>query len=70
VLSLRGAQEVAYFMDELNSTDPVLKADATKTLAEASERLNVSAEAFHQTLVQVAEDPSTVLLVKLWSPSD
>lgn len=67
--SLRGAQEVFTFLGELGSTDPtkaILKAEAEKTLEEAAKKVDVSKEAFHQTLLQVADDPSTKFLVEIW----
>ncbi|MDE3194869.1 MAG: hypothetical protein KGN84_00880 [Acidobacteriota bacterium] len=67
VLSLRGAQEVAYFTENLKSPDPEVKAGAGKTLEEAAARLKIGKEAFLQTLDQVVEDPSTKFLVGIWA---
>jgi hypothetical protein len=69
VLSLRGAQEVSSFICDLSSTDPAINAEAIKTLAEGATKLKIGTEAFHQTLMQVSEDPSTRFLVRLWSPA-
>ena len=69
VLSLRGAQEVSSFIDDLNSTDATVHAEAAKTLTDAATLLGISPEAFHQTLLQVSEDPSTKFLVELWAPA-
>jgi hypothetical protein len=63
VLSLRGAQEVSTFMDNVKSGD----AGAKKTLGEAAGRLKVSEEALLQTLAQVCEDPSTRFIVNIWA---
>lgn len=65
-LSLRGAQEVATFIHDLESGDALTRAEAAKTLIESAGKINVSPEAFHQTLLQVSGDPSTRFLVKIW----
>jgi len=70
VLSLRGAQEVAAFIDDLQSPDALTQAEAEKTLEEAAARVKVPKEAFHQTLLEVAQDPSTKFLVKIWADSN
>ena len=63
ILSLRGAQEVSTFMDNLKSGD----AGAKKALGEAAARVNVSEEALQQTFAQVCEDPSTRFIVNIWA---
>jgi hypothetical protein len=63
VLSLRGAQEVATFMDSIDSGD----AGAKKTLGDAAARLKVSEEALLQTFAQVRDDPSTKFIVNIWA---
>ena len=70
VLSLRGAMEVAAFVADLESTNPITKAEAEKTLEEAAARVKVTKEAFHQTLLEVSGDPSTKFLVTVWPESD
>jgi hypothetical protein len=64
--SLRGAQEVAYFYHCLTTLPPDPKAVAA--LAEmATNKLNMGQEALQCTLQQVAEDPYTVFLCKIWA---
>jgi len=67
-LSLRGAQEVSSFIDDIGSADATVHAEAAKTLTDAATLLGISPEAFHQTLLQVSQDPSTKFLVELWAP--
>ena len=65
VYSLRGAQEVAYFYSSLSAQTP--SANAVATLQEiATAKLSMSKEALVCTLEQVAKDPYTVFLCKIW----
>jgi hypothetical protein len=64
--SLRGAQEVAYFYANLTDSTPDPKAVAA--LQEmASTKLNMSKESLQCTLEQVAKDPYTEFLCKIWA---
>ncbi|MGA8090508.1 MAG: hypothetical protein WCA10_24750 [Terracidiphilus sp.] len=64
--SLRGAQEVAYFYTCLTQSNPDPKAVAA--LQEiASDKLKMSKEALQCTLEQVAGDPYTKFLCKIWT---
>ena len=63
VFSLRGAQEVFWFVDDLNSNSE----QAKKTLTEVARVLNVDEGALFPMLIEVHEDPSTQFLVKAWS---
>lgn len=64
--SLRGAQEVAYLYGCLTQPTPDPKAVAA--LQEiAGERLKMSKEALQCTLEQVAKDPYTEFLCKIWN---
>ena len=47
-----------------------MKPEADRTLEEAAARLKVTKEAFHQTLLEVSEDPSTRFLAAIWPESD
>lgn len=62
--SLRGAQEVSYFYSALTASSP--EPNAAAALQEVSAKLNVGKEALQCTLGQVAEDPYTVFLCKIW----
>lgn len=64
--SLRGAQEVAYFYACLTASPP--DSNAVASLQEmASVKLNMGKEALQCTLEQVAKDPYTVFLCKIWA---
>lgn len=65
IYSLRGAQEVSYLYTCLTSSPP--RAEAVATVQEiATDKLKISKEALQITLQQVAEDPFTVFLCKIW----
>jgi hypothetical protein len=66
VMSLRGAQEASALIDDAKSEDPALRDDAIKTLQAAADLLKIDRDVFHLTLRQVAEDPSTEFLMKIW----
>lgn len=63
VYSLRGAQEVASLMTDLAAG----VASARTTIDEAAKKLGVSSPALQSMLDQVARDPYTQFLVKVWS---
>jgi hypothetical protein len=64
--SLRGAQEVAYFYACLTDSTP--DPNAVAALQEmASTKLSMSKESLQCTLEQVAKDPYTVFLCKIWA---
>jgi hypothetical protein len=67
VLSLRGAQEVDFFMRQLGSGDPALVAAARKTLAAAASKLGVGEDELLLTFRQVTEDPYTKFLISIRS---
>jgi hypothetical protein len=67
VLSLRGAQEVDFFMRQLESSDSDLQIAAKKTLATAASRLGVGEAELQLTFRQVTEDPYTRFLISIWS---
>ena len=60
--SLRGAQEVGYFVGLLRNNDQ----NATETLAAAAAKLSVPTAALRLTLEQVADDPYTEFLRTVW----
>jgi len=67
MLSLRGAQEVNTLMGDLaSSTDDDSKADAEKTLAAAAAQLGLGKDELRHTFSEVAYDPYTLFLVKIW----
>jgi hypothetical protein len=64
--SLRGAQEVAYFYSRLTNSPP----DPNTLVAlqdMATVKLSIPKEALQCTLEQVAKDPYTVFLCKIWA---
>lgn len=64
--SLRGAQEVAYFYSSLTQQTP--DPNTVVALQEiASVKLKMAKEALQCTMQQVAEDPYTVFLCKIWT---
>jgi hypothetical protein len=68
-LSLRGAQEVKSFMHDLNSGTADEKAAAQNTLQAAADALKIGKDELLETLGQVADDPYTLFLVKIWAGS-
>jgi hypothetical protein len=68
-LGIRGASEVADLWTELNSEeaeDAALRRTAEKTLVVAAGLVGVDAEAFRNTVAQIAEDPYTIFLCSIW----
>lgn len=64
--SLRGAQEVAYFYSGLTKSPPA--PNSLAALQEmATAKLSMGKEALQCTLGQVAEDPYTIFLCKIWA---
>lgn len=72
-LSLRGAQEVKYFYDLLESQDPqeaLAKARAQQTLIDAARTLTMSVKGLQNTLEQIAGDPYTLFICEVWPADD
>jgi hypothetical protein len=67
VLSLRGAQEIDFFMRQLESADSAVQTVARKTLATAASKLGVGEDELRLTFRQVTEDPYTKFLIAIWS---
>ncbi len=64
--SLRGAQEVCYFLDDLNSDEPKTKAAAEKTRDKCAELLSMTPDSFIFTLLSVRDDPYAQFLFNIW----
>jgi hypothetical protein len=64
--SLRGAQEVCSFLDELDSDEPKRKAAAEKTRDDCAALLSITPESFIFTLIAVRDDPYSQLLFNIW----
>jgi hypothetical protein len=69
-LSLRGAFEANGLLDSLKSDDTQEKLDAEQTLAAAAGKLGVGADELRNTLGEVAYDPYTLFLVRIWPDAD
>jgi hypothetical protein len=65
--SLRGAQEVCTFLDDLDSDEPKTKAAAKKTKESCADILKMDPESFIFTLLSVKEDPYAQFLFKIWA---
>jgi hypothetical protein len=72
VMSLRGAQEIANFVDELNDdSDPDVLRERRALLDAAADKLTVPAPALERTFQEIAEDPYTEFLRSVWQqPSE
>jgi hypothetical protein len=72
VMSLRGAQEIANFVDELaDDSDPQVLQERRTLLAAAADTLNVPAPALARTFQEIAGDPYTEFLRSVWQqPSE
>jgi len=66
-LSLRGAQEVYTFLQDLKSTTDEVKQAAAQSLRTGAGRMHLKEESFRYTLLTVAEDPYTKFLVAIWA---
>lgn len=66
-LSLRGAQEVCSLLDDLDSTEPKVKAAAQKNLKKAAAILELDEESLLYTLICVRDDPYAQFLFGIWS---
>jgi len=62
--SLRGAQEVCYFLSLLE--DPQTQANANSTLAALSASLNLTPDVLRTTLAQVGNDPYSKFIYSAW----
>ena len=67
VYSLRGAQEIATLVSELDGDDASLKQIARTTIDEAAVTLNAKATSFERTLREIADDPYTQFLSAVWA---
>jgi len=65
--SLRGAQEVCSFLDDLSSSKLKLRAAAEENLMAAAALLNLTPESFLYTLLNVKEDPYAQFLYSIWA---
>lgn len=65
-LSLRGAQEVCSFLDDLDSDEPKVKSAAEKNLKAAAELMKMDKESFLYTLLTVKDDPYAQFLFAIW----
>jgi hypothetical protein len=65
--AVRGAQEVAFLVNDLKNTDPELQWAAQQALAGAASSLNMTPAALSYTLTQVRDDPYTQFLISVWS---
>jgi hypothetical protein len=66
-LSLRGAQEVRTFLDDLDdSTNPAKQQLALQSLKKAASLMELDEEAFKYTLLVVKEDPYAEFLSAIW----
>ncbi len=64
--SLRGAQEVCTFLEDLDSDEPKTKAAAKKTKESCAAILSMDPESFIFTLLSVRDDPYAQFLFKVW----
>jgi hypothetical protein len=67
--SLRGAQEIASLIDELDGDDEEPKRRARATVDVAARTAGVDAVAFERTLREIAEDPYANFLRNVWADS-
>lgn len=65
--SLRGAQEIASLVSELDGDDASLKQIARTTIDEAAVTLNAKATSFERALREIADDPYTQFLSAVWA---
>ncbi len=64
--SLRGAQEICTFLDDLDSSKPKTKAAADETRDKCAELLSMTPQTFIFTLLSVRDDPYSQFLFKIW----
>ncbi|MFL6248402.1 MAG: hypothetical protein ACJ74H_20430 [Thermoanaerobaculia bacterium] len=69
-LSLRGAQEIASLITELDEGNDHEKAMANATIAAAATHLGMEATVVERTFREIAEDPFTEFLLEVWATSD
>jgi hypothetical protein len=68
-LSLRGAQEIANLVSELDGDDEQAKTTARNTLNAAAQVVSINQAALERTLREIADDPYTVFLNTVWIES-
>jgi len=66
-LSLRGAQEVCTFLDDLDSPTPEVRAAAQLTLKTVASLTGIDEQVFRYTLLTVKEDPYSQFLFNIWT---
>ena len=66
-LSLRGAQEVCAFLNDLDSDEAKVKAAANKNLAAAAALIGLDPDSFLYTLISVRDDPYAQFLFEIWA---
>ena len=66
-LSLRGAQEVCTFLNDLDSDEPKIKHAAETSLKQAAGLMELDKESFLYTLLTVKDDPYAQFLFKVWA---
>jgi hypothetical protein len=66
MMSLRGAQEIANFITELDHSDPATVRRTRAVLDAAAEKTGVPPVALERTFREIAEDPYTEFLGSVW----
>jgi hypothetical protein len=66
-LSLRGAQEVCTFLDDLDSDEPKIKRAAEQNLKTAAGLMGLEEQSFLYTLITVKDDPYAQFLFGIWA---
>jgi hypothetical protein len=66
-LSLRGAQEVCTLLNDLESSDPVIRKGARENLKEAAAAASLNEDSFQYTLTVVKDDPYSQFLFNVWA---
>jgi hypothetical protein len=67
ISSLRGAQEIASLIDELDGKDAEAKHLARATVNATAAAAGVAVASFERTLREIAEDPYTQFLRDVWA---
>ena len=65
--SLRGAQEIANLISELDGDDPADQELARRTIDAAARMLSMDANALERTLREIADDPYTTFINAVWN---
>jgi hypothetical protein len=67
--AFRGAQEVRWLLNRLESDEEEIKAKAKKTIQDGAAVLQMDAVTFMNTLDAISVDPYTSFLCSIWSPT-